>query len=258
MIKYLLCFCIGAGSGYFISTLNSSTAISAEQETAVSPTALASSLIFESSNKISDKDSLTLAKVANNADITVKQSPRSNLSRSEVKQIPSPDSNNFREQIKELTLKNKALEDKYRRTNNRVTQLTLEIESLDESDITDQQMMALITDDFAKYRRGFRGNQRDEIYQLHQEEEDLDWGYKIATQLTDFIQTHYHANSLILQGVTCKIDRCELLISETEAGVWSLVVKEMAQQTWWQFTSIHSSSSSADDEQKSFYLLMSS
>jgi len=159
--------------------------------------------------------------------------------------------------INELKYKNTVLQEKYQRSNNRMMELTLELESLDESEITDQQMTALIDDDFASYRRQFRGEQRDNIFKLHTEQNDLDWGFEMNTRLRDFIETHYHANSVVVQGVTCKVNRCELLVLEREAGIWSLVSKELTLQPWWKFSSMHSSSSSTDDEQKSFYLLLS-
>lgn len=239
MVKYLLFFCVGAGSGYFLSTLTTPS------ETLNSPVMNANQTMIKPS--LIPQETVVEPQLSDNKTLLV-----------EASQLTSSEKMMFSKEISALKAQNQALENKYQHTNNRLMSLTLELESLDESDISDQKMMALINDDFAEYRRGFRGKQRDNIFELHNEVEDLDWGYKMTTQLTDYIQTHYHSNSIILQGVTCKINRCELLISEREAGIWSLVIKEMTQQPWWQFSSTHSSSSSADDEMKSFYLLMSS
>lgn len=164
--------------------------------------------------------------------------------------------NRLKEVIKELSNEKAILEKQYQLSNNRVNELTLAVQTLDESDITDAQMLALKPDGFEEFRRQFRGKQRDEIYQFHQEEADLDWGYNMQTQLSDFIQTHLNASFINLHGVTCKVKRCELLITQLENNAWESIIKDMATQKWWQFNSTHSSSRSKDGEQHSFYLYL--
>lgn len=252
MKNYLFCFAIGICTGYLLSVmLTPSKDIKHRVNTTTNMTA--SSANFEVVNKeeIAKKTKTVMAV----KDLSSKE--KLNPSTTIYSQVNSLANDEYVKEINDLKKKNKALQGKYQRTNNRMMELTLELESLDESEITDQQMIALKDDDFAKYRRQFRGEQRDNIFDLHKDQDDLDWGFEMATQLRDFIETHYHANSVVVQGLTCKVNRCELLILEREEGIWSLVSKELTQQTWWKFSSMHSSSSSSDDEKKSFYLLLS-
>lgn len=245
MKNYLLCFCIGACSGYLISTL-----VNPEKNIA-SPVNITTSITPTSPNITIEKQQ----------EVTVATEPLMTTKALSAIEYNTPttsiNSQKYVKMINELKYENAALQEKYQRSDNRMRELTLELESLDESEITDQQMIALIDDDFARYRRQFRGEQRDNIFNLHTEHDDLDWGFEMNTRLRDFIETHYHANSVVVQGATCKVNRCELLILEREAGIWSLVSKELTVQPWWKFSSMHSSSSSTDDEQKSFYLLLS-
>jgi len=117
-------------------------------------------------------------------------------------------------------------------------------------------MIALKSDGFEKFRRQFRGKQRDDIYQFHQEKADLNWGYNMQTTLSDFIQTHLNASYIRLHDVTCKINRCELLVTQLEQNAWESIMKDITKQPWWRFRSTHSSSMSEDSNHLSFYLYL--
>ncbi len=252
MKNYLLCFCIGACSGYLISQiLNPSKDISslANKPTNMSASSLSFKVVKQEAAVLTTKPFIATKDFSSKEDVITSTSAYS-----KVKSLTNEKHVN---EINKLKKQNEALQGKYQLSHNRMMELTLELESLDESEISDQQMMALKDDDFSAYRRQFRGKQRDNIFELHNEQEDLDWGFEMSTQLKDFIETHYHANSILVQGLTCKVNRCELLILEREEGIWPLVSKELTQQTWWKFSSMHSSSSSRDNDKKSFYLFLS-
>lgn len=158
--------------------------------------------------------------------------------------------------IEELNIRYENLHNKYEKNQNRLMELTIEVEALDESVITDRQMMSLIDDDYAEHRRSYRGVQRDTIYNFHQQEDDLDWGYEMQTKISDFILTHYNANGVNLDAINCNNISCEILIKETEQHAWELIFEDMTKQLWWQFSSSNGTSRSEKDEILLIYLFI--
>ena len=63
-------------------------------------------------------------------------------------------------------------------------------------------------------RDSLSSNYSKEIVEFHQAEEDLDWGYNKQDQLTDFIHTHLNYPEVNLISAKCKIDTCEVIITE--------------------------------------------
>ena len=115
-------------------------------------------------------------------------------------------------------------------------------------------MMELVDDDFSIYRRAQRGKLRNEIYDFHQQEEDLDWGYDMQIKISDFIQMHNHANKVVLSGVTCKEFICELLIKNKQEDGWLVINKELVQQPWYEFKYSSSNSRSDKNNHDSFFI----
>jgi len=161
------------------------------------------------------------------------------------------------EKIVELEATNLKLEQKYQRTKRKLMEVTREKEALDESNISDSQMLSLVDDEFAQFRRQSKGKQRDNLYEFHQQEVDLNWGYQMNIHIADFIQTHYNSSLVSLEGLTCKLDTCELLVSESESGGWPPIMRGMREQPWWAFTSTQSSSRFGDNDKNLYYLYLS-
>ncbi|TPH14047.1 hypothetical protein [Litorilituus lipolyticus] len=243
MNKTLLYFTLGAIAGYFSSNLvhhltdESSIEQQASQQEQVKKTITKKVEHIQTSPQQPSTE-LGLNKPKN----------KSHTSSSKV--------NELEKQIISLKKANDRLKRQYQKQSNHINTLTHEIESIDESEITDAQMVALKSDGFEKFRRQFRGKQRDDIYQFHQEEADLNWGYNMQTALSDFIQTHLNASYIRLHDVTCKINRCELLVTQLEQNAWESIMKDITKQPWWRFRSTHSSSMSGDSNHLSFYLYL--
>jgi len=243
MNKTLLYFTLGAIAGYFSSSLvrHFTDESSIEQQ-------------------VSQQEHVKKAKTKKVEHIqTSPLQPSNELYLNESENKPDTSSskvNELEKQIISLKKANDRLERQYQQQSHYIKKLTHEIESIDESEITDAQMIALKSDGFEKFRRQFRGKQRDDIYQFHQEEADLNWGYNMQTTISDFIQTHLNASYIRLHDVTCKINRCELLVTQLEQNAWESIMKDITKQPWWRFRSTHSSSMSEDSSHLSFYLYL--
>ena len=241
-INFLLCFALGTLFGYIAHSLVSNTPT--EKHT-VKKT-------LQNTEKTIDYNKIDNLAASTKVAATNAKLPQ------KIKIIPQKSSiSQLSSKIEELNTKYQNLQDKYQRTNNRLIDVTLEIESLDESDITDEQMMALVNDDFSEFRRGYRGAQRDKIFDFHQLDEDLDWGYDMQTKISDFILTHYSANDVRLRAIACKEVSCELLIEEVEKNAWGSIMESLTKQAWWKFRSTNSSSRSGENESVLIYLFMS-
>lgn len=136
--------------------------------------------------------------------------------------------------------------------------LTRELGQFAESEITDEQMSALLAEPFSNFLLGFKGQQRDEIYDFFQQPEDHEWGYDMQLKISDFIESHEYRDDVSLTGVTCKIDRCEVRIIEADPslGHFNIMFQQLRQQPWWEFTSTHSTSgNSGEGGMKIFFYL---
>ena len=246
-VKYLFFFLLGAIFGHLLTTFisTSNKDIDEISELINSSTPILTAKNSQPNPHSPDEFPKTIERMVNKEQV------------SSIDKTSSSADKSLSEKIVELEAKNNQLEQKYQRTKNRLMDVTLEKESLDESIITDHQMLSLIDDEFALFRRQYKGKQRDKIYEFHQQEEDLNWGYQMNVHISDFIQTHYNSNLVTLEGVACKIDSCELLVSESESGSWPPIMEEMRSQTWWNFTSTHSSSRFGDNGKNLYYLYLS-
>ena len=142
------------------------------------------------------------------------------------------------------------LEKKYQMLNSthqsslrKVASLQRKLNQFDESDITTEQMEALVVEPFKSHIGNFTSAERNDIYNFHQAEEDLDWGYNMQNYLSDFILTHYNVNEINLVSVICKQQKCELLIIQLVDGGWEKVARDLGQQPWWKFKYTSSTSS---------------
>ncbi|MBU2883499.1 hypothetical protein KO525_09845 [Psychrosphaera sp. B3R10] len=126
--------------------------------------------------------------------------------------------------------------------------LQRELGQFAESDITNEQMTALVEEPFSNFLLGFRGKQRDEVYDFFNQPEDHEWGYDTELLIRDFFANHEFQSSVQLVGVTCKIDKCEFRViePEPELGHFNILFQEMRRQTWWEFSSTYSTSGNLD------------
>jgi len=247
-VKYLTYFLFGAISGYLLSTFTNTTNDIEHINKELVATPLNKPAIAYDNNQMTKAPTKKgIAEESATQKIQMNSTPFINL----------PSDKQLSEKIIKLEAENEKITQKYHDTFFRLMSVTAQKESLDESDVTDQQMMNLKDDDFSEFRREQLGKNRDELYEFHQQDEDLNWGYQMNTQLSDFIQTHYNSNLVALKGVTCKVDTCELLIAELESGSWRTIMTDMRAQPWWQFSSTQSSSRSGEDEFNLFYLYLS-
>jgi len=125
---------------------------------------------------------------------------------------------------------------------NKVSALQRQLDELDPSDITSKQMEDLVVAPFKDHIASYTGAMRNQIYNFHQAEDDLDWGYTMQNNISDFVLTHYNSSEINLVSVVCKLQSCELLVIENVEGSWREIAKALAQQSWWKFTSFNSSS----------------
>lgn len=114
---------------------------------------------------------------------------------------------------------------------------------MNESDITDQELSALVPKNYKGLVVNFHGKLRDDISNFHSKPEDLDWGFEMTNNINYFIEGHEYSYGVKLNAVTCKELYCEVLITEKERPSWDRIYHSMIKQNWWKFTSINSSSS---------------
>jgi hypothetical protein len=160
----------------------------------------------------------------------------SNTSHSTDKQISSS-------AYQALERKYQELSKTHQSSKNKVASLQRKLDQFDDSDITTEQMEALVVEPFKSHIGNFTGAERNDIYNFHQAEEDLDWGYNMQNYISDFILTHYNVNEINLVSVICKQQKCELLIIQLIDGGWEKIARDFGQQPWWKFKYTSSTSS---------------
>jgi len=151
----------------------------------------------------------------------------------------------------DLENKYQQLNEAYQAAQNKVSVLKKQLDEFNDSDITTKQMEDLVVAPFKDYVASFTGAMRDEVYNFHQAEDDFDWGYNMQNQISDFILTHYHYTDINLVSVLCREQKCELLVIENVEGSWNKIAQELAQQSWWKFTSVSSSSGNVEGAENS-------
>jgi len=205
------------------------------------------------------KSNLTLNKQTVTANTQVNQSTKSSPDNNASKVSPNGFSTEALDTasaaVTQVTVTNyQQLEDEYQQLNkayqlsqSKIASLERELDQLNDSDISTQQMATLVVAQFKDYIGKLKGVDRDDIYKFHQADDDVDWGYNMQNFISDFVLTHYDANDINLISVICKQQQCELLVTEHVDGAWEKIIQDLAQQPWWQFTSSSSSSGNAPD-----------
>jgi len=153
------------------------------------------------------------------------------------------------EKINHQASRTRELQTELRASRSEYAEAQRQLNLLEESEITDEQMRGLVAEPFSGFLTGFRGKDRDSLYEFFQQPEDLDWGYQMEVKIGDFIQTHPQQASVELVGVSCKISQCELRVIEkdTSENAYHNIFTQLQQQDWWQGVSTHSSSGNMPD-----------
>ncbi len=134
------------------------------------------------------------------------------------------------------------LEQAYLESTRKISSLQRKLDEFDDSDISTEQMEALVVEPFKSNIGSFSGVERNNIYNFHQTDDDADWGYNMQNYISDFVLTHYDADGINLTSVLCKQQQCELLVIQQVEGAWQNIFQELSQQVWWKF---HSSTSTS-------------
>lgn len=140
----------------------------------------------------------------------------------------------------------RSLQDEVRKLEGHNQLLERQVRSQEPSEISDDQMKALVEAPFDEFLTMFKGQNRDEVYDFFNQEPDPNWGFQIEQNISDFVATHHKAPYISLAGISCKVDTCEVRLVETDYqnNHMHVLLKEMQRQTWWNFKFNQTSSSS--------------
>jgi hypothetical protein len=157
----------------------------------------------------------------------------------------------------DLKQKYKILEQELLQSKQKIESLNRQVGELDDSDITDKELLAFVPKDYENLVVHFRGQTRDEIFDFHNQPEDLEKGFDLSHNISSFIEGHSYSFGVELSSVICKESYCELLINEKERPSWDRIYHDMTKQEWWKFNSMNSSSTTDEDGNIFIYYFMS-
>lgn len=158
----------------------------------------------------------------------------------------------------DLEQKYKMLEQELQQSKQKIKFLKRQAGELDASDVSDKELIAFIPKDYENLVVNYRGQTRDEIFEFHQQPEDLDKGFDLSHNISSFIIGHAYSFGVNLNSVICKKSNCELLINEKERPSWDRIYHDMIKQEWWKFNLMNSSSSTDEEGNIFIYYFMSS
>ncbi|WP_158971801.1 hypothetical protein [Paraglaciecola sp. L3A3] len=206
LLKYLLIFVIGGGLGYFISN-------SSQQDI---------SDLFPLSIASSNHPANNLAPIENNATVATPDDKTNQLTCDEnttqlaiAKQKINHLQNTMNDNINEIEQEN--------------ARLKYQLEQQAPSDVSTEAINSLVPEPYNEYVSTMPSNIKQEIYDFHQQPEDLDWGYNKQQQLKDFITTHVNSEFIKLTSIMCKIYQCEIILDE-KITIQSLMDQGLNQQ----------------------------
>lgn len=93
-------------------------------------------------------------------------------------------------------------------------QLKQQLKALQPSTVSNEDIKALFPGKIGEQLSYSQTNMREEIYEYHQLEEDLDWGYIKQQEIYDFIIAQPNSSAVTITALSCKIDTCELILEE--------------------------------------------
>jgi len=236
ILKLLAPLGLGIIIGYFLftnkSNINSSQMIQAEQ---ITPSSIPSKSKEQQTKQINNTSNKSIIDIKNSENIA-----KHLVREAKVNNIESKEE-------KDLALKYAKLEKQYSQSQQHIKSLTRQLGEFDESDVTNEELAEFVPKEYENLIVNFKGDTRNQISKLHNDPEDLDWGYEASNNITFFITTHAYSYGVNLQSLICKNSSCELLINEKERPSWDNIFQDMTKQDWWKFTSISSSSYDKDD-----------
>lgn len=206
LLKYALSFCLGIAITYgLMSSQKTNEQISFNKSLQQCPS----------------PDNQNLPNLALNSDLDNRPAtPNTTVCEEEIKQLEQKVVEaKFREDaiVKEMTSQ---LVEKSKT----IALMTHKINTIPPQNVNKNTLKKLIPEAFFDTVSAFPDTYTNEIIEFHETVEDLDWGYNKQQQLTDFIRTHLNYPEINLISVICKIDTCEVMITEkrnTEALVSS-------------------------------------
>lgn len=200
VFKYSVTFLIGALFSYLIlsqenlSNIEGDTNASASQ---IKPTI----------------DVKTASQIIKNYDIEQPQAKQNQVLKSDEEIIYF--TNNIDGEISDLIpVTHQQLLTKLAETQTENAMLKHRLEQLEPSNVSDEQIKAIIPEEYASIVSSFSGKIKEQIVDLHQQEDDLDWGLRKQQELLYFINTHQNGHQILITSLICKIDQCQLILDE--------------------------------------------
>jgi hypothetical protein len=208
ILKYLLVFLFGGITGYLaLSTSEKDISPQAVLDTSLTITPT------DSNKTLSDNTSVTNTKTTkeDESDITCEEQ-----------------SKHFEQQLTEsVQTQTQLINETYAQLTEKVKEnliLKHRLAMLEPSNVTDDDLKQLVPAPHNQSLFGLPPKLKQDISDFHQQEPDLDWGYRKQQQLTDFITTHVNSEYIKLTSINCKIERCEIIIDEL------ITIESMIQQ----------------------------
>lgn len=198
IFKYLLAFLLGGVSTYLILSNSKNN-----PETLLNPVCAANEQVIDSSVPISATETI-------HSDTTEKTENQALSCADQTSQLE--------EKLVQVELANtqikKGMQDKMLEIATENAMLKHKISRLEPSDFDDDVLKELVPAPHDRTLTILPDKIKQEILDLHQQEDDPDWGYIKQQQLTDFITTHVNFEYVNLTSVMCKINQCEVILDE--------------------------------------------
>lgn len=155
-----------------------------------------------------------------------------------------------------LNQKYEKLKQELSQSKHRIQALNRQIGDLGGSDVTDEELLANVPEEYEGLIVNFSGKTRDEIADFHKQPEDLDSGFVLSDNISSFIVSHAYSYGVELSSIICKQSYCELMVKEKEKPSWDKIFHEMTQQEWWSFYSTNATSTTDENDNTLIYVFM--
>lgn len=232
LTKLSLTFLIGFGASYFVFGTNNEKAVTSLELVQIEP-------VDNNQTRQADDSSYTAAKKY--ASNTATSKPQKSIQQLQLKietlqeQVASlkqklvareeheQNKNTFAQQSNPLEqdsdkrTREQALKKRLRELQAENNRLKENLSELQPQRISYEQLIAAVSvpKQFEERFKRLKGKMREEIYDFHQKEEDLNWGADKQLAISDFIQTHENGSKVTIASLICKINTCELMLEET-------------------------------------------
>jgi CRISPR/Cas system CSM-associated protein Csm2 small subunit len=92
--------------------------------------------------------------------------------------------------------------------------LKIRLQQYEPTVVDDDELLKNIPEPFKNLVSALPPNIKEEIFDFHKQEKDVEWAYLKEQQLSDFIRTHVNFPHVKLLQVSCKVERCEVAMSD--------------------------------------------